>query len=176
MRYAPLVVAVLVATALPTLATAQRVSADIIIGSGPVAGRIIVGDPVGSHSRRVVVVDPRDHERPQYREVEVSRMHRGYGWWRNQGYRAVTVWYDADRDRYYDYGDQYRDGLREVVIYVRDGRYYGDQYDQRGDRGYDRRTHGRDNGYRNHDDRYQNRDRDAGYRNRDDDHDNRDRD
>lgn len=174
MRYTPLVLAALVAIALPSLATAQRVSADIRIGSGPIDGRILVGEPVGVHSRRIIDVGPRDYGRPAYGEFEVYRVHRGHGWWRNRGYRAVTVWYDIDRDRYYDhryYDQRARDGLREVIIYERDGRYYGDRYDRRDDRGYGRSHRGRD-------DRYQNRDRDGGHytRDRDDDHDNRDRD
>jgi hypothetical protein len=147
MRYTPLVVAALVATALPTLASAQRVSADIRIGSGPVGGRIVVGEPVYGHSHRIVEVDARDYDRHGYREVVVYRVHRGNGWWRNRRYHAVTVWYDADRDRYYDHAGRFsrRDGMREVVIYEREGRYYRDQDDQRDDRGYDRRVGDRDN-------------------------------
>ena len=174
MRYTPFVLGALVMTALPSLATAQRVSADIRIGSGPVDGRIVVGEPVWGHSRRIIEVDPRDYGRPAYREMSVYRIHRGYGWWRNRGYRAVTVWYDADRDRYYEHRDRYRDGLREVVIYERDGRFYGDQYDRRSDRGYDRRTRDRDDGYRGRDGGY--RSGNDGYRTRGDDHDDRDRD
>jgi hypothetical protein len=97
-------------------------------------------------------VDPRGYRRPAYHEMAVYRMHRGYGWWRNRGYHAVTVWYDIDRDRYYDHRERYRDGLREVVIYERNGRYYDDDRDhytdhrddRRSDRGYDRRNDRRD--------------------------------
>lgn len=157
MRYTPLVLAALVATALPALASAQRASADIRIGSGPINGRIVVGEPVYVHSSRIVQVDPRDYDRSSYGELVVYRVHRGYGWWRNRGYRAVPVWYDADRDRYYDRRDRYydRDGLREVVIYERGGRYYGNQYDRRDDGRYDRQNRDRDDGYR---DRYDSRD------------------
>lgn len=119
---------------------------------------------MGYPSRTVVVVAPRRYERPVYREVAVARMHRGHGWWRTRGYHAIRVWYDVDRDRYYDHGDRYRDGLREVVIYERDGRFYDDDrghysdhergerhYDARDDRRDDRQRHDRDDDYRDHD-------------------------
>ncbi len=156
MRYPKLVIAAMVASILPQAAAAQRVVADVRIGSGPVAGHIIVGDPYDHY--------PRYHARPVYREVIVYPVHRGHGWWRNRSYRAVRVWYDSDYDRYYDRDSQYRDGLREVVIYERDGRYYGDELDRhvRGDRDdrdryYDRDAHERDRG---RDNRYRNQDRD----------------
>lgn len=141
MKYVPLALAALVASTLPSFAAAQTVSADIRIGTGPVRGRIIAGDPIRRPSREVVIVAPRHYDRPVYREVAVSRMHRSNGWWRGRGYRAITVWYDIDRDRYYDHGSQYRDGLREVVIYERDGRFYDDDHDRYTDRrhGPDRR-------------------------------------
>jgi hypothetical protein len=139
MKYAPLAFAALLATALPTLASAQRVTADIRIGSGPVVGRVIVGDPDRWHSRGIGEVDSYHYRRPAYREVAVYRIHRADGRWRHRGYRAVSVWYDIDRDRYYDHGDRYRNGLREVVIYERDGRYYDDDFDRHGGPGYDRR-------------------------------------
>lgn len=167
MRYSPLVLAALVATTLPTLASAQRVTADIRIGSGPVAGRIVVGEP---YHRGISEVGARDYDRYGYGEVVVYRVHRGYGWWRNRGYRAVTVWYDADRNRYYDRLGRYdrRDGLREVVIYQRDGRYYrdwDDRYsrdwdDRRDDRGYDRRVRDHDRGEHDRDDNRYDHDRD----------------
>lgn len=159
MRYSPLILAALIATALPTLASAQRVSADIRIGTGPVDGRIVVGEPYHHGS---IAVGDRNYDRHGYGEVVVYRVHRGYGWWRNRGYRAVTVWYDADRDRYYDRRSRMdrRDGLREVVIYERDGRYYRDQADRRDDRGYDRRVRDHDRGDRDRDDNRYNHDRD----------------
>jgi hypothetical protein len=132
MRYPPFVLAALVATASPPLAAAQRVTAEVRIGSGP-----------------------RDYGGPAYDEVVVYRAHRGHGWWRHRGYRAVTAWYDDDRDRYYDHLD--RDGLREVVIYERDGRYYGDRYDRADDGRYDRWTS--DHRYR-HDENDDDHDRD----------------
>jgi hypothetical protein len=110
------VFATLAVLAFPAGAQAQRVSADISIGGGPVAGRIIVGDPYYHH--------PSYHYRPVYREVVVVRGHRGHGWYRNRGYPTVRVYYDVDRDRYYD--RPYCGGLRAMVVFQGDGRYYRD--------------------------------------------------
>jgi len=155
---------------LPAAAPAQHVVADIRIGEGPISGRLFLGDPYGPSAH--VVVDarrrvPEYHRPPAHREIVVYRAHRGEGWWRSNHYRTVRVWYDADRDYYYDH--PYRDGrgLREVVLYERDGRYYrdDDRFDRNGrwdrDRDYDRghdRDHGRghehgrdDRGYQPHD-------------------------
>ncbi len=105
--------------ALPGALAAQRVVADIAIGQGPVQGHIIIGD--------------RYHPRPDYRyhsgrTVIVYRTHRGHGWYRRHGYRAIRVWYDPAYDRYYERRDGYRRGLREVMLYERDGRYYRDDW------------------------------------------------
>jgi hypothetical protein len=102
----------LAALALPAGAQAQQVSADISIGGGPVAGRIIVGDPYYRH--------------PVYREIVVVPAHRGRGWYRNHGYRPVQVYYDSYHNRYYD--RPYYGGLRVVVVYRDGGRYYHDGY------------------------------------------------
>jgi hypothetical protein len=138
MKYASLAFAALVATALPTRASAQRVAADIRVESGPVVGRVILGDPERGYSRGIVELDSYHDRRPVYPELAVYRIHRGYGWWRHRGYRAVRVWYDTDRDRYYNYGDRGRDGLCEAVIYEREGRYYDDDRDRHADREDDR--------------------------------------
>ncbi|MEO8201855.1 MAG: hypothetical protein ABI679_15095 [Gemmatimonadota bacterium] len=115
-----------------------QVSADIQIGNGPVAGRIIVGDHYPVHRdvyvrrypvRRVVV------DRYQPRVIAVERFHRGHGWSKHhqRDYRPVHVYYDG-RSRYYD---RYQRGLREVTVYQFDGRYYRDDdrdFDDRYDR------------------------------------------
>jgi hypothetical protein len=131
----------LAALALPVGAQAQHVSADIAIGGGPVAGRIIVGDPYYRH--------PDYYHRPVYREIIVVRGHRGQGWYRHRGYRQVRVYYDSGRDCFYD--RPYYRGLRAIDVYHHDGRYYydGDRYSDRdryhrGDRDYDRDRYGRD--------------------------------
>ena len=121
----------LAALALPAGAKAQQVSADISIASGPVAGRVIVGDPYYHH--------PAYRYGPSYREIVVIQAHRGRGWYRNHAYRPVRVYYDDDRDCYYDRA--YYGGLRAVVVYQSGGRYYFD-----GDRrdGYRRDDYRRD--------------------------------
>ncbi|MGH7656937.1 MAG: hypothetical protein ACREL6_01795 [Gemmatimonadales bacterium] len=137
-------------------AEAQRVSADIIIGNGPVAGRVIVGRPhIRHHGRRVVVVDrfaPRRYVVHRYRVKHVGRGH-AYGHVRGlrylPGYHPIRVYYDVRGDRYYDHR---RPGLREVVLYERGGRYYRD-WDDRHDRWYD------DDDYRDRDRDYDRRDR-----------------
>lgn len=125
----------LAALALPAGAQAQQVSADITIASGPVAGRVIVGEPYRH---------PTSYQRPAYRQVVVLREHRGRGWYRNrQGYRAVRVYYDADRDCYYD--RPYYGGLRAMIVYQNNGRYFydSDRYDGHRD-GYNRSGYDRD--------------------------------
>jgi hypothetical protein len=113
MQITRFVLPVLAGLLLPSAATAQRVSADIAIGDGPVSGRIIVGDPYPHYYH---------HPRPVYREVIVIRGHRGYGWYRNHGYRATRIYFDSGRGRYYD--RPYFGGLRAVAVFERDGRYY----------------------------------------------------
>jgi hypothetical protein len=129
----------LAALALPAGLQGQQVSADISIASGPVAGRVIVGDPYYRH--------PTYRYHPAYREIVVVRGHRGNGWYRNHAYRAVRVYYDADRDCYYDRA--YYGGLRAVVVYQNGGRYFSD-YDRRD--GYRRDDYRRDD-YRRDDER-----------------------
>ncbi len=143
----------LAALALPAGAQAQQVSADISIASGPIAGRVIVGDEPYRH--------PTYYHRPAYREVIVVREHRGRGWYHNhRGYRAVRVYYDAQRDCYYD--RPYYRGLRAMIVYQNNGRYYYD-----GDR-YDRSDRYRDGYHRGDHDRYDDDDRND-YRRRVDD-------
>lgn len=101
---------------------------------------------------RVIVVEP-DPWAVQYRHF-----HRGRGWWKNHGYRQATLYYD--NDRYYDRWIPNRPGLRAVVVYERDGRYWRPDddgystYDRGGDgyRGrsvYQERQYNRD--WRHHD-------------------------
>jgi hypothetical protein len=100
--------------------SAQRVSADVAIRGGPVAGRVVVGDGYSTYRRPVV------YRRVPARVIVVERVyvrhHRALRHWQRHGFRPVVVYY---RDgRYYD--RDMRDGplMREVVIYERDGRYY----------------------------------------------------
>ena len=133
-------------------AQAQRVSADILFGGGPVEGRVRIGDRDRYRSRPVV------------RRIYVERIRRDRGrhngWYNHfrRGARIVVVYYDPRDDFYYD---RRYDGLEEIRVYERDGRYfrldddrYGyddDRYDRRDGR-YDGRNGGR------YDDRRQDRD------------------
>jgi hypothetical protein len=119
-------------------AQAQFVEAGVVIRSGPVYGHVVVGEPAVVYRRpvrRVVVVE---RYRPREIVVERVRAPRGhaYGWWRRNGYRAATVFYDADDDCYYDRPVAGR-GVRAVSVYWCDGRYYAWDRDWRGGRDWD---------------------------------------
>jgi len=118
---------------------AQRVSADIIIGGGPVSGRVIIGDRRYDRRPRMI------------RRIELVRRHdnRRSDWYRKfrRDHHVVMVYYDRRDDCYYF--DRFRSGLVEIRVYERDGRYYRldddrdfDRYDERYDR-YDDRYDGR---------------------------------
>ncbi|HEU5218487.1 MAG TPA: hypothetical protein VFU23_07500 [Gemmatimonadales bacterium] len=156
-------------------AHAQRVNADIIIGGGPVAGRVIIGD----RGRDGYRGRPRPIRRVEWIR---SRDYRRDDWWRRfqRESRIVVVFWDRDDDSYYL--DRFRSGLLEIRLFERDGRFYrlederyGRRYDDRYDRRYDdrdRRYDDRDGyGDRRRDDRRDNR-RDGwdGRDNRRDDH------
>lgn len=109
-------------------AQSQQVSADVIVRSGPVAGRVVIGDGYSTYhrhaeyrrppARRVVVV-----ERYAPRLVVVERVHRherGRSWKRH-GFRPVVLYYVDGR--YYDRPIRY---AREILVYERGGRYYHD--------------------------------------------------
>lgn len=117
---------------LPGALSAQRVAADISIGRGPIAGRVIIGDPYPRYPHQVAEVRPRYRYRPLYRPVAVIDRYRGNGWYRQHGYRTARIWYDTDRRSYYEQYDRNYPGLREVVVYEQGGRYYRD--DRRSDR------------------------------------------
>ncbi|MEO8296015.1 MAG: hypothetical protein ABI613_10920 [Gemmatimonadota bacterium] len=104
-------------------ADAQLVSADIHIGTGPVASRLLIGERYPSYHRSYGYRTPARFvvERHAPRRIVVERFHGGRGFERSR-YHQVRVYYDG-RDRYYD---GYGDGLREVTLYERDGRYYRD--------------------------------------------------
>lgn len=108
-----------------------------MVRSGPVTAGVDVGPPPPT----VVYTEP-------VREViVVERLHvpRGnaYGWWRKHGYRQVTVYYDGDR--YFARRFDRHPGLRAVVVFEREGRYY---QQEDGDEGH---GHGR----RDRDDRHE---------------------
>ena len=130
--------------------TAQRVSADIHIGSGPVAGTIRIG---GRPEYRMYGRPRRAYAEEVYPvRVAVERRH-GWNPRRHQNARLVVVFYDRDCDLYFD---RYHRGLEEVRVYQDGGRYFrgDDDRDDREDRrGWNDRD--RDRGHR---DRYDRRD------------------
>jgi hypothetical protein len=113
----------------------QQVAADVVVRSGPVAGRVVIGDGYSTYRRPVVVYRRAPErvivvERAAPRVVVIEQVHRRHGrhanrhanQWRKHGYHAVTVFY---RDgRYYDRHVRGWPEMREVVVYERDGRYY----------------------------------------------------
>ncbi|MGH7559469.1 MAG: hypothetical protein ACRENB_00460 [Gemmatimonadales bacterium] len=163
--------------ALPLLAApqveAQSVRADVWIGTGPVFGRIRLGDdPYDRYvlrrryeRERVVIVEPR--------VIVVERIRpRGRGWSWNayrkfrRDARVVVIYFDSRHDRWYD--RPYRRGLHEVRVYERGGRYFWIDAD---DRAWDRDYYDRYNNRYNdrYNDRYDDRYDDRRYRRGDDD-------
>lgn len=119
----------LAALSLATPLSAQRVSADVAIRSGPVAGRVVVGDGYSTYRR------PMAYRRAPARIIVVERVylrHRAaFRHWQRHDYRAVVAYY---RDgRYYDRYLRGGPPMREVLIYERGGRYY-DVCDERDSR------------------------------------------
>jgi hypothetical protein len=98
-----------------------------------------------AQDRVVVAPRPRVVERrgPAREVIVVERTHvpRGhaYGWWKQHGYREVTLYYDGTS--YYSERLE-ATGFRAVIVYQRDGRYYlPDEDTEKGGHG---RHHDRD--------------------------------
>ena len=114
-------------------ATAQRISAEVVLAHGPVVAHVQVGDRPIHHyyrPRRAVIVERREVVYVP-RTIVVHRQYiprgRAHGWWRKEGYHRAVVWVGADGryyDRDYDRDRDDRRGLRPVRVYERDGRYY----------------------------------------------------
>jgi hypothetical protein len=119
-------IAGLVATAAPL--HAQRVEAGVVVRSGPVAGHVVIRVGYSTYrrppARRVVVV-----ERPRIVAVERVHRHRSHKHWVRRGYRPVTLYYWDGR--YYDRRVGHRHGVRTIVVWERDGRFYHDCDDER---------------------------------------------
>ena len=119
----------LIAGLLSTVAPlhAQRVEADVLVRSGPVAGHVVIRDGYSTYrrptARRVVVV-----ERPRIIVVERVHRHRPARHWARRGYHPVTLYYWDGR--YYDRWIAHRHGVRTIVVWERDGRYYHDDCDE----------------------------------------------
>ncbi len=113
-----------------------------------VGGLLTLAFATGCSSSRTqdrVVVTPRAVRHDAGRHViVVERTHvpkgQAHGWWKKHGYREITVYYDGTR--YYSRRLE-APGLRTVVVYQRDGKYF--MADADGD-DRDRRGHGRDKG------------------------------
>lgn len=110
-----------------------QVMADIRVGTGPVAGRVIVGDPYVVVNRPVVVHRPRTYlipvERVGYRDAR---------WMYRRGWRPMTVWFDGWQ--FIHPSSTWRRHYQEVVVFERGGRYVISA-PGRG-RGYERNWHG----------------------------------
>jgi hypothetical protein len=117
----------------------QQVAADVVLRSGPVAGRVVIGDGYSTYRRPVV------YRRAPARIIVVERVHRRYhrnAHWRKHGFRQIVVYY---RDgRYYDRDVRGWPGMQEVVVYERDGRFYRECDDDFGGDRYDRYDRDRD--------------------------------
>jgi hypothetical protein len=113
----------LAALALVTPLHGQQVSGSVVIRSGPVAGRVIVGNGYSTYRRPVVV-----YRRAPARVIVVERVTRRHPGhvrdWRRRGYRQATLWYYGGR--YYDQRARGWPAMREVVVYERDGRFFQD--------------------------------------------------
>lgn len=143
--------------AAPATASGQRVTADVVLRSGPVRGHVVIGDR--PHVYRYDL-DRRVGHRYPVRAIRVARLHvpRGQarGWWKRHGYRPVTLYVYAGR--FYDraaFNRLNRRGLafRRVVVWERGGRFYHDAPDRLGNDDRNRRV--RDVGereYRGYDD------------------------
>ena len=123
--------------AFPNFATpaAAQVSGAVIVTSGPVQGRIAVGEPVFA-PRPIVVYQPvrgRRVEMARYAQqvVFIERGHGRHGksaqWYQRHGYRPVTLYYSQGRyfnlvsaDRRYRRGGYFL----PVMVWERGGRFY----------------------------------------------------
>ncbi|HEX3236688.1 MAG TPA: hypothetical protein VHR41_21015 [Gemmatimonadales bacterium] len=98
-----------------------------ILAGGILALAFGTGCSSRTQERLVVTPPPRASERrgPAREVVVVERTHvpRGhaYGWWKQHGYREVTLYYDGTS--YYSRQLE-PTGFRAVIVYQREGRYY----------------------------------------------------
>lgn len=139
---------------------AAQVQAAVVIHEGPVAAAVRLGRPDfalrAPYAVRGGYVIAWGRTVARVVRVEPAQV-RGHQWWKRQGYRPTTLWFDGYR--FYDRPFRRHD-LREVLVFERRGhfvmmgdfyqrhRYLGDQpwyyddgYGDR-DRRYDRRRGG----------------------------------
>lgn len=123
-----------------------------IVAGGILALAFGTGCAARTQDRVVVVAQPRVVERrgPAREVIVVERTHvpRGhaYGWWKQHGYREVTVYYDGAS--YYSRQLE-PTGFRAVIVYQREGKYYLPAED--GDEGRHGHHHDRDDQDDQHD-------------------------
>jgi hypothetical protein len=101
-------------------ATAQRVSADIHVASGPVAGTIHIGDRYDGYygrPRRAGVLVRRDFPRV----IVVERHGRRRDFRPGRDARLVVAYFDRDCGIFFD---RYRRGLVAVRLFEHKGRFY----------------------------------------------------
>ena len=116
-----------------------------IVATGIVTLALVTGCGSGRSQDRVVVTPPPRAERrePAREVIVVERTHvpkgHAYGWWKQHGYREVTVYYDGTRS--YS-GEVAPTGFRAVIVYQREGTYY--LPDEDGERSHSHHGHGRD--------------------------------
>ncbi|TFG42948.1 MAG: hypothetical protein E4H41_10110 [Gemmatimonadales bacterium] len=126
---------VLIALSSTSTPAAAQVSGVVVINSGPVQGRIAVGEPVFA-PRPVIIYQPVRGRRvevaryaPQVVFVERSRGRHGKSaqWYQRHGYRPVTLFYSQGRYFTQVYAARgYRGGPRFVAVtaWERHGRFY----------------------------------------------------
>ena len=112
-----------------------------IVVTGIVTLALVTGCGSRRSQERVVVTPP---PRAMHREaIVVERTHvpkgHAYGWWKQHGYREVTLY--SDGTRYYS-GESAPKGFRAVTVYQREGKYY--LPDEEGEQGHSKQGHGRD--------------------------------
>ena len=126
---------VLIAFAASPTSLAAQASGAVVINSGPVQGRIVVGEPVFL-PRPVIIYQPVRGRRvevaryaPQVVWVERSHGRKGKSarWYQKHGYRPVTLFYSQGRYFTQVYAARgYRYGPRWVAVtaWERGGRFY----------------------------------------------------
>jgi hypothetical protein len=125
-----------------------------IVAAGFLALAFGTGCSSRTQERVVVAPQPRVVERrgPAREVIVVERTHvpRGhaYGWWKQHGYREVTLYYDGTS--YYSRRLE-GTGIRAVVVYQREGKYYLPAEDDAKEKGHGEKGHG-ENGHGHHDD------------------------
>ena len=128
-----------------------------IVAAGLLALAFGTGCSTRTQERVVVAPPPRVAERrgPAREVIVVERTHvprgRAYGWWKQNGYREVTLYYDGAS--YYSRRLE-GTGIRAVVVYQREGKYYLPAEDEHQEKGHDDKGHGdKDHGDKDHGDK-----------------------